>query len=354
MLWILLALTIIVSFFSIQEIYAQDEDNPIYASPQTGLGYCERSISPEIWFENADVVFYGIPITKESIDDSDTIKIEIDALEIYKGNIKGINSIYATKENTASVLSLFGDPFFELNKGYVVYAKYSDETLRIMYGSCLEPISFRIDHSDRFKVLPDSVLNLDAGMESPKAYKEYLKKLDVLKESSDKPSPREQLAVGIRYMDVFCSNDFVLLFKWSSNSPACIKPQSVEKLVERGWGVPKDETMFLVIATQCETAFTIQYNDPSKYKESKIIRTIRDALSETNWTSVFEDYMYLWQYIDFWIDKPDNEGKTTVSVEGSYRESGNELSKEGYRKIIEALQSMEGVTNVQPHGVVCQ
>ncbi len=214
MLWILIALTVIVSF-SIQGIYAQEEDNPIYGSPQTGLGYCERSISPEIWFENADVVFYGIPITKESIGDSDTIKIEIDALEIYKGNIEGINSIYATKRNTASVLSLFGDPFYELNKGYVVYAKYSDETLRIMYGSCLEPISFRVDQSDHFKFLPDSILNPTS--------------IEIL-------SPKQQTNAGILPSDVECKVGFELIFKSTDDSPACVKPKTVEKLIERGWG----------------------------------------------------------------------------------------------------------------------
>ncbi len=193
-----------------------------------------------------------------------------------------------------------------------------------------------------------------SGQESAEAWKEYQKQLTELKESTDKLPPRQQLAFGIRYYDVFCSNDFVLLFRWSGNSPACVKLQSVEKLIERGWGVPKDQTMFLVMATQCETAFTIQFDDTSKYKESKIIRTIRDALSETRWTSVFEDYTYLWQYIHFWIDKPDIEGKTTVSVEGSYSESGNELSKEGYRKIIEALQSMEGVSNVKIKTELCR
>jgi len=198
-----------------------------------------------------------------------------------------------------------------------------------------------------------SAEEIEAGQESPKALKEYQKQLTELKESIDKPPPRQQISSGIRYFDVICSNDFVLLFKWSGNSPGCVKSQSVEKLVERGWGVPKDETMFLVMATQCETAFTIQYNDPSKYKESKIIRTVRDALSETDWTPVFGDYTYLWQYIDFW-NKPDNEGKTTVSVEGSYRESGNELSKEGYMKIIEALQSMEGVSNVKIRTELCR
>ena len=193
---------------------------------------------------------------------------------------------------------------------------------------------------------------VDAGMESPSAYKEYQEKLNNLKESTDKPSPRQQLAIGIRYMDVFCSNDFVLLFKWSSNAQACVKPQSVDKLIERGWGVPKDQTVFLGFASGCWTDLTIHYSDPSKYKESKIFTTIRDALSETDLSSIFGEYTYRWDYIPI-LNEPDSGGKTSITIEGSYGESGNELEKEDYRRIIEALQSLEGVTNVQLHGAWC-
>ncbi len=191
------------------------------------------------------------------------------------------------------------------------------------------------------------------GVESEEAWKEYQKQLAELKESIDKPPPRQQIANGIRYLDVVCSNDFVILFKWSGNSPACVKPHSVEKLVERGWGVPKDQTVFLGLLTQCETVFTIHYDDPSQYKESKIIKTIRDALSEVDFTSIFGEYTYRWEYISF-LTKLDNEGKVDVSVEGLYDPKGNELEKEGYGKIIEALQSMEGITNVEIRTALCR
>ncbi|MCH7535935.1 MAG: hypothetical protein IH948_09405 [Bacteroidetes bacterium] len=192
-----------------------------------------------------------------------------------------------------------------------------------------------------------------AGQESPELYKEYQKKVTELKESTDKLPPRQQLAFGIRYYDVFCYNDFVLLFKWASNSPACVKPQSVDKLVERGWGVPKDQTILLVRLTQCETAFTIQYNDPSQYRESKIIKTIRDALSEVDLTYIVEDYTYVWEYISIW-NEPDNEGKVNVSVEGHYSDSVHELQKEGYNEIIDALQRMKGVANVKVKMTLCE
>lgn len=227
--------------------------------------------------------------------------------------------------------------------------------LTIFFGILLVA-SFSIQEiyaQDKDNPIYASHADVQAGQESAEAWGEYQKQLKELQESIDKPSPRQQIANGIRYMDVFCSNDFVLLFKWSSNSQACVKPQSVDKLIERGWGVPKDQTVFLGLLSLCWTDFTIHYSDPSKYKESKIFTTIRDALSETDLSSIFGEYTYRWDHISIWSE-PDNEGKTTVTVEGSYMENASELEKEDYRKIIEALQSIDGVTNIQPRGVVCQ
>jgi len=191
------------------------------------------------------------------------------------------------------------------------------------------------------------------GIGSLEAWKEYQKQLTELKESIDKPTPRQQIANGIRYLDVVCSNDFVVLLKWSGNSSACVKPQSVEKLIERGWGIPKDQTVFLGQLSECETMFTIHYDDPSQYKESKIIKTIRDALSEVDLTSIFGEYTYRWENISF-LTNLDNENNVVVSVEGLYDPKGNEFEKEEYWKIIEALQSMEGVTNVEIWTALCR
>jgi len=165
-------------------------------------------------------------------------------------------------------------------------------------------------------------------------------------------TPRQQIANGIKYIDIVCSNDFVLLFKWSSNSMACVKPQSAEKLEKRGWGVPKDQTMFLGFSSLCETGFTIHYQDISKYNESKIIKTIRDALSKVDWSPVGGEYKYRWDYISI-LNKPDNQRIVKISIEGSYSDSGNQLEKEDYKEITQALQNMDGVIDVKPNGIWC-
>jgi len=192
----------------------------------------------------------------------------------------------------------------------------------------------------------------ESGVEPQKTYQEYQNKLKELRESIDKPSPKQQISSGIKYIDVMCSNNFVLLFKWSSNSMACVKPQSAEKLEKRGWGVPKDQTAFLGFSSLCWTDFTIHYQDINKYNEYKIIKTIRDALSKVDLRPGLGEYKYRWDYISI-LNKSDNQGIVKISIEGSYSESGNQLEKENYKEITQALQNMDGVIDVKPNGIWC-
>ena len=48
--------------------------------------------------------------------------------------------------------------------------------------------------------------------------------------------PRQQIVNGVSPDKVVCSQGFVLIMKTSVNSAACVKPQTAQKLVERGWG----------------------------------------------------------------------------------------------------------------------
>ena len=48
-------------------------------------------------------------------------------------------------------------------------------------------------------------------------------------------SPRKQISSGINPQDVICSEGFELIFKSTDNSPACVKPSTAEKLIQRGW-----------------------------------------------------------------------------------------------------------------------
>ena len=49
-------------------------------------------------------------------------------------------------------------------------------------------------------------------------------------------SPLQQVKIGIAAQEVQCKEGFMLLLKAENGSPACVKPETVKKLVERGWG----------------------------------------------------------------------------------------------------------------------
>jgi hypothetical protein len=49
------------------------------------------------------------------------------------------------------------------------------------------------------------------------------------------PSPKKQLAKGISLNEITCKDNLELIFKSTDGSPACVKPKTAEKLIERGW-----------------------------------------------------------------------------------------------------------------------
>ena len=59
-------------------------------------------------------------------------------------------------------------------------------------------------------------------------------------------SPLKQIKSGIPVQDVKCKEDFVLVIK-TNGDPACVKPISVHKLVERGWIL---ETKSVIVLTE--------------------------------------------------------------------------------------------------------
>jgi len=50
-------------------------------------------------------------------------------------------------------------------------------------------------------------------------------------------SPKKQVSQGVTPMEVICKEGLELIFKLTNNSPACVKPSTIVKLIERGWAV---------------------------------------------------------------------------------------------------------------------
>jgi hypothetical protein len=59
------------------------------------------------------------------------------------------------------------------------------------------------------------------------------------KENLDKLPPKKQQSQGRNINEIQCVKGFVLIQKYDL-SPACVKPLTAEKLVERGWGKSVD------------------------------------------------------------------------------------------------------------------
>ncbi len=57
-------------------------------------------------------------------------------------------------------------------------------------------------------------------------YKNHITKLDL--------APKVQISLGVPLDEIYCKEGLHLVFK-KSGSPACLKPSSVEKLIQRGW-----------------------------------------------------------------------------------------------------------------------
>jgi len=54
------------------------------------------------------------------------------------------------------------------------------------------------------------------------------------KDDFDKFPPKKQLSHGRSISEIQCVGNFILILKYD-NSPACVKPLTAEKLIQRGW-----------------------------------------------------------------------------------------------------------------------
>ena len=48
-------------------------------------------------------------------------------------------------------------------------------------------------------------------------------------------APLKQIANGVSLENITCKENMLIVFKNTDNSPACVKPATVDKLIERGW-----------------------------------------------------------------------------------------------------------------------
>jgi len=91
--------------------------------------------------------------------------------------------------------------------------------------------------------------------------------------------PLKQFKNGVSPYDVKCLYGFTLIINVWNSSPACVKGQTAQKLVERGWGVSKDQLVwFEFVPIQCQATWdeywhknSIIANTTLAYTESMVI-----------------------------------------------------------------------------------
>ena len=97
------------------------------------------------------------------------------------------------------------------------------------------------DGEDRWTIIAESkkeILN-----ETSNILKNSLDSFTLLDELQDSSvietisPPKQQLKNNIAPTDISCKIDLVLIFKATDNSPACVKPSTAQKLLERGWTI---------------------------------------------------------------------------------------------------------------------
>jgi hypothetical protein len=78
------------------------------------------------------------------------------------------------------------------------------------------------------------------------------------------PSPLKQITDGVAPENVTCTEGLVIVLKTSDHSPACLKPTSVEKLIQRGWAMEKEASKIPTNSDSC-SADQLMIQDKTDY-----------------------------------------------------------------------------------------
>ena len=181
--------------------------------------------SPSDSLLKSDAVFSGKVVKIEEEHPSyplfssiDPVWVTFDVDRVWKGP----NDVSITIQTPQSSASCgYG---FEENKAYLVYANRNGDVLDVSLCS-------------RTNLVSEAAEDFD-GLGSPKY---HIKDMQGFFHSEVLP-PLKQLQSGISFDNILCANDRVLVYKNSNNFPACVKPETREKLIERGWmEIPKQK-----------------------------------------------------------------------------------------------------------------
>ncbi len=91
-------------------------------------------------------------------------------------------------------------------------------------------------------------------------------------------SPLKQLKSGVLAKDIACNQVFQLILKAEDGSPACVKPDTFQKLIERGWGMVLTRTTNKISSTDVCGQF---YTAPGNRHDSNAVPVLLMSSNST-------------------------------------------------------------------------
>ena len=190
---------------------------------------CEDPITVERSFEDSKVVFLGEVISKKYYLQDEEYGYEDSIVKFkLKESFKGFSNETITLETS----EWFWDPTYEEGNDYVVFAIINPQQNVLRPQLCTISSIPEEKNLQQLRLLSDKEKFPHLALDeiTPEIIKDMMENL-----SPEFKTPKQQTDVGILPSEVECKNGLELIFKATDGSPACVKPSTAEKLIERGW-----------------------------------------------------------------------------------------------------------------------
>ena len=159
-------------------------------------------------FEESDVVFVGKVVSKEYLEPTNEHTLVAESLFSVKESFKGIFQ----DDVTVSSDEKFWGIHFTVGEEYLVFADYTGPELQSQLCGPTNLAEFSdvelVRNISEYSILP----------------------------------PLKQISAGIIPENVVCKENYEMIFKYD-NSPACVKPETVQKLTDRGWKIKSEQNI---------------------------------------------------------------------------------------------------------------
>ena len=225
----------------------------IKSEQRQGLDTVILSLSLSSQFEFVDLE----PTRTYSSGSGNYTVYEIQMDIINKDSISFSTTIKAIGEGNGRVRG--GSEYNSMNTGAVIQMHVSENTIP---GAMIDPTK----QVNPLQISPCEYVYDPNRQGEPKPCDDYP---EPKPEPSSKPvaihlSPKKQLEFGVTPVDIICKEGLELIFKYADSSPACVTPETAEKLIERGWTSNEKNTKnILLYSSKMDDTITNESSAPS-------------------------------------------------------------------------------------------